>query len=488
MHRSPHTVRTAALVFAALAAAAGPTYGQPAAARKVPITTSSEEARKLYLQGRDLAEKLRATDAHRYYRDAAAKDPAFALAFVGMATTSGTTREFLDAVARAVAVAGKLSEGERHIVMALDAGAKGEPAAVLAHYTDLIRLFPDDERAHTLLGNTYFGRQDYDRAIAAFTRATAINPSFSPPYNQLGYAYRFQERFKDAETAFKKYIELIPNDPNPYDSYAELLMKMGRFDESITMYEKALAIDANFPASYIGIGNNQMFMDRYDAARATFGKLQQIARNTGERRQARFWTAAAYVHEHATDKAVAELKAGAALAEADGDLATISGDLTQIGDVLREAGRFDEASASYAAAVATMDKAAVPEELKQGTRRNHLFEEARLAAAKGDLSLARSKTAAYAREVGPKNRPFEVRQLHELEGLIALGDKQFARAEQALKQANQQDPRILYLMAVAAKGAGDPARAATLAAKAARFNGLAFNYAFVRSTAKTIGS
>jgi hypothetical protein len=57
-----------------------------------------------------------------------------------------------------------------------------------------------------------------------------------------------------------------------------------------------------------------------------------------------------------------------------------------------------------------------------------------------------------------------------------------------LKQANQQDPRILYLMAVAAKGAGDSARAATLAAKAAKFNSLNFNYAFVRSKARTIGS
>jgi uncharacterized protein HemY len=81
-----------------------------------------------------------------------------------------------------------------------------------------------------------------------------------------------------------------------------------------------------------------------------------------------------------------------------------------------------------------------------------------------------------------------VRQLHEVEGMIALADKQFAKAEQELKQANQQDPRILYLTALAVKGAGDTARAATLAAKAAKFNGLSFNYAYVRSTARTIGS
>ena len=482
------TVRTAGILLCVLIAGGGSAHGQAAPPKKVPVTTSSEEARKLYLQGRDFAEKLRATDANRLYREAAAKDPGFALAHVGVANTSGTTKEFLEAAARAVALVDKVSEGERKIIRALDAAAKGEPAAVLSNYVELVALFPDDERAHTLLGNNYFGRQEYDKAIAAFTKATTVNPSFSQPYNQLGYAYRFVDRFAEAETAFKKYIELIPNDPNPYDSYAELLMKMGRFDESNKMYEKALAIDSNFVASYIGIGNNQMFMDQYDAARVTFGRLEKIARNTGEKRQAKLWTAASYVHQNATDKAIAELKAGSKIAEASGDLATMSGDLTQIGDVLREAGRLDEALSHYAEAVAMINKASVPEEIKAATRRNHLFEEARVAVARNDLASARSKTAAYAKEVNLKNRPFEVRQLHELEGMIALADKQFAKAERELKQANQQDPRILYLTALAVKGAGDTARAATLAAKAAKFNGLNFNYAYVRSKARTIGS
>jgi tetratricopeptide (TPR) repeat protein len=483
------TVRMAGVVLCALTIGVGPAHGQGAPApKKIPVTTSSEEARKLYLQARDLAEKLRAVDANRLYKEAATKDPGLALAHVGVANTSGTTKEFLEATARAVALADRVSEGERRIILALDAGAKGEPATVLSHYIELVRLFPDDERAHNLLGNAYFGRQDYEKAIAAFTKATAINPSFSQPYNQLGYAYRFQDQYTESENAFKKYVELIPNDPNPYDSYAELLMKMGRFDESIKMYEKALAIDPNFSASYVGIGNDQLFMDRHDAARATFAKLEKIARSTGERRQAKIWAAATYVHENATDKAIAEIRAAYTLAETAGDLATMSGDLTLIGDVLREAGRLDEALAKYTEAVTTINKASVPAEVKDATRRNHLFEEARVAVARNDLAVARSKTAAYAKEIGLKNRPFEVRQLHELEGSIALADKQFAKAEQELKQANQQDPRILYLMAVAAKGAGDSARAATLAAKAAKFNSLNFNYAFVRSKARTIGS
>jgi tetratricopeptide (TPR) repeat protein len=457
-------------------------------ADKIPITTSSDEARTLYVQGRDLAEKLRATDARKFYEQAVAKDPNFALAYVGLANTSGTNKEFVDATTKAAALAAKVSEGERHIVLALEAGLKGEPGKVLAHYTDLVKLFPNDERAHNLLGNTYFGRQEYDNAIKHYVRATTINPSFSQTYNQLGYSYRFLEKFNEAEQAFKKYTELIPGDPNPYDSYAELLMKIGRFDESIKMYEKALAIDKNFVASYVGIGNNYLAMGRPEQARAPFAKLTSVARNTGEKRQALFWNAASYVQEGATDKALAELKAGYDLAAANNDFGTMSGDLTQMGDVLREAGRADDALAKYKEAVAAIEKAKVPEEVKQATRRNHLFEESRIALAKNDLAAAKAKSAEYAKQVAVKNVPFEVRQQHELAGMIALSEKQYAAAVQEFAKANQQDPKVLYMTSLALQGAGDAAKAKTFADKANKFNGLSFNSAYVKSKAAKTGT
>ena len=456
------------------------------AADKIPITTSSAEARQLYVKGRDLAEKLRATDARRFYEQAVEKDKNFALAYVGLANTSGTTKEFIDAVTRATSLASGVSEGERHIIGGLESGLKADPAGTLKHYTELVRLFPKDERALTLLGNTYFGRQEYETAIKHYEKATSINPSFSQPYNQLGYAYRFIERFDEAEKAFKKYTQLIPGDPNPYDSYAELLLKTGRFDESIKMYEKALAIDPNFIASHIGIGNNYLAMGQPDKARTAFAKIATVARTTGEKRTARFWAAASYVHEGATDKAIAELQAGYALAEANGDAGTMSGDLTQMGDILREAGRPADALAKYEEAVTVVNKSKLPEEVKEATRRTHVFEEGRVAASRGDIATARAKLAEYTKQVAPKNRPFEVLQQHELTGMIALAEKEYAPAVQELKLANQQDPRILYLTAVALQGAGDAQGAATFAAKAAKFNGLNINYGYVRNKARKL--
>jgi len=484
-----YRLMTGCMFLCALVVSAPHVRAQAASAGdKVPITTSSDEARQLYLKGRDLAEKLRATDGRKFYEQAIAKDKNFAMGYVGMANTSGTNKEFVDAVSKAASLAGQVSEGERHIILALDSGLKGDPAAVVAHYSDLVKLFPNDERAHMLLGNVYFGRQDYDSAVKHYVKATTINPSFSQPYNQLGYAYRSLEKFSDAETAFKKYVELIPNDPNPHDSYAELLMKMGRFDESIKAYEKALSLDANFVASYVGIGNDHLAAGRTDQARIAFAKIAAVARTTGEKRLARFWTAASYVHDGATDKALDELRAGYALAEAESDFGTLSGDLNLMGDVLREAGRLDEATAKYNEAVTAINKAQVPEQVKEATRRNYLFEQARVAVAKNDVATAKAKAAEYATQVAVKKAPFEVRQQHELAGLIALAEKQPAAAAQELSRANQQDPKVLYLSALAWRDAGNAAKAASFATKAAKFNGLSFNYGYVRKKAQKFAS
>ena len=64
----------------------------------------------------------------------------------------------------------------------------------------------------------------------------------------------------------------------------------------------------------------------------------------------------------------------------------------------------------------------------------------------------------------------------------------YPAAVQEFTQANQQDPRILYMTALAWQGAGDGAKASAFAAKAAKFNGLSFNSAYVKSKAGKIST
>jgi tetratricopeptide (TPR) repeat protein len=475
---------TKSLCVAIVLAMAGTAAAKGAA--KIPITTKSNEARDLYIKGRDFVEKLRIPDGRKLFEQAIEKDRDFALAYVGLANTAGTTKEFFDAVERAVALAPKASEAEQLIIRGLDAGGRGDLVHQKEYYTKLIAQFPDDERAQMLLGGHYFGQQDYPNAIRAFEAAIKLDPKFTAPLNQLGYAYRFTDKLADAEKTFKKYIELIPNDPNPYDSYAELLMKTGRFDESIKTYEKALAIDANFTASYVGIGNNQMFLGKYDAARTSFGKLGAQARTDGERRQAVIWTATAFVAEGAWDKATAEVDKLVAWSTKSGDLGQLANDLNLAANVALEGGKPDVAAAKFKAQAETSAKANLPADVKATAKRNALYNQARVALAKKDLKTAKALSADYTKEVAVKGVPFQVRQAHELAGMIAIEEKNWKLAPGELAKANQLDPRVLYLQAVALEGAGDIAGARAKAAKAADFNGLAFNYAFIRTPAKAL--
>jgi tetratricopeptide (TPR) repeat protein len=450
---------------------------------KVPITTASKKALKEYLRGRDLLEKLRVTDAREHYAEAVRLDPSFALAFVGLANTAPTAAEFFDALRRATALAGTVSEGEAHIIRALEAGANSRPEEQLKRLSALVDAYPDDERAHNLLGLYYYGRQEWDQSSAEFHRATEINPEFSAPYNQLGYALRFQGDLAGAEKAFTKYIELIPKEPNPYDSYAELLMQMGRFRESIAQYEKALAINPNFANSYIGIGNDYIFLGQPVQARNSFTKLGFIARNDGEERQAHFWTAISHLHDGDTATALDEVGKMYEIAKKGDDRLSMASDLRVMAEILLDAGRTDDAEARFTESVTMAQSAVVTADVKESVRRNSLFNIARVALLRKDLASA-TATAEHYREAAEERKiPFEVRQSHELLGLIALARKDFPTAVRELEQANDHNPRVLFDLSKAYAGTGKAEAARTTLERVANFNAFSLNYAFVRNRA-----
>lgn len=474
---------TALLMFAA-ACEKPPAAEQQLAVDKIPVTTSSYGARELFLAGRDLNEKLRATDSHDYFVRATELDPNFAWAHLQAGFTGSTAQEFWDHLESAVSASGDASEGERLLILAAEAGAKGRPKEQMEHLNALVAAYPSDERAHNALGGAHFGRQEYGEAIEHFQHAIDINLDFSQPYNQKGYAHRFLGDYEAAEASFQKYVELIPDDPNPYDSYAELLMKMGRFEESIDKYREALEQDPNFIASYIGIANNQMFMGETQTARRTLAKLSGVARNSGEMRAALLWSARSYLHEGNYDRALEKHAERSALAEEENDYAAVAGDRNLMGDILLEAGRFDEAAASYLRSIEAIEQAAVADDVKENVKRNILFDQARVAIGRGNVRRARTTARTYGELVAARQIPFEVRQAHELLGMIALAEGKHANAVAHLEQANQQNPRVLLLLAQVhhAQGNADDARA--YYGFAANFNALSGTYAYVRPEAQ----
>src|SRR4051812_25042704 len=404
---------------------------------KIPVTTASSTAREQYLKGRTLGENLRAHDSRQFLEAAAAKDPSFALAHYSLALNAPTAKDFFTHLGEAVRLVDKASEGERLMILGLQAGANADTKSQREYYERLVAAYPRDERAHFLLGGAYFGQQEYAKAVSEYQSSVDLAPDYAPAYNLLGYARRAEGQFREAEEAFKKYIALIPNDPNPYDSYAELLMKMGRFDESIEMYRKALATDPHFAPSRFGIASNLMFQGKHDEARAEAWKLHEAARNYAERRTALFGAAVIYADEGKLDQALAELRKEYGVAEKINDAANMSADLVAMGDVALEAGKVDEARKFYVRSLELQQGSDLSAEVKQDAKLNHHYNLGRAALKAGDLSGAKEHAGTFLSGATGKNNAGEVRLAHELLGAIALQEKEYDRALDELRQGNQ---------------------------------------------------
>ena len=455
------------------------------AEEKIPITASSEEALEHFLRGRDLNDRLQVQESKRYFEKAVAADPGFAQAHLLLTFAQPSAKGFFATFDRARSLADEVSEGERLWILGVEAGINGFPMKQREYYQQLVELYPGDERVYTLLGNNYFGQQEWAQAIGAYEKTTAIAPDFSQPYNQMGYAYRFLGDFAGAKKAFEKYIELIPNDPNPHDSYAELLMKMGEFDASIKSYEKALSCNPNFVASHIGIATDYNFKGEHEKARKQLEKLYGIARNDGERRAAHFATTVSYVDQGDPDKALAELEKQYGLAEKIGDAANMAGDLVAIGNILLEADRPGEAMARFLQAVGVVQVSDLSDQVKANNRRFYLFNAGRADLKRDDLERAKEKAARFLAQSEEIQNPNQIRLAHQLVGMIALAAKEYDKALTELRQASQQDPYNLYRIALALKGQEKREEAREMFERVVDFNALNnLNYAFIRHRAQ----
>jgi tetratricopeptide (TPR) repeat protein len=455
-------------------------------AGKIPITTKSEEARKEFLQGRDLFDRLLATESVAHFDKAIALDPTFASAELARANAAGTAGDFLDHLNKAVSLAGNASLGEKLMIAAADAGSNGNVGAQKGDLEKLVAAYPDDERAQVMLGNYYFGQQDYALAITHYKKATEVAPNYSPAYNILGYAYRQSGNYAEAEQTFKKYTELLPNDPNPYDSYAELLLKMGRFDDSITQYRKALSLDTHFNPSHFGMAADLMYLGKADDATAELQQMATQARNDGELRIAYFGMAVVATDSGKLEQALQAMDKEYAVAEKKNDAASMAADLQAKGNILLEAGKFDEAARQFEHSLRLIEGSNLSQQIKDNAQEQHHFNLAVIALGKKDYAAAKTHAAEY--DQGAKN-PGQLRLSQELAGRLALAHKDYAGAIAALEQANLQDPRNLYRLGEAYRAKGDSAKAQEYFGQAAAFNSLPqLNYAFIRRKAERMAA
>jgi serine/threonine-protein kinase len=124
----------------------------------------------------------------------------------------------------------------------------------VAHFTRAIELDPTYAPAHAALADCYnqFGtqmvgsgspREFRPRAAAEAIRALQIDPYSAEAHAALAYVRHYEWQWAEAERGFRRAIELNPSYPYAHLWYANLLMSRRRLDEALRHVRLARELD-----------------------------------------------------------------------------------------------------------------------------------------------------------------------------------------------------------------------------------------------------
>ena len=217
--------------------------------------TDSTEAYQLYLKGRFYWNKVTEEGfrkAIEYYKQALEKDPSYALAYAGLA--SSYIQIGIDFVAptennpKAKAYAIKALElddslAEAHCVLGtyyLFLERKLEPSE--RELKRSIALNPNYPDVHHYYCHWFESQDRVSEGIAEMKRGLELDPLSLLIGEELGWAYYHARRYDEAVAQIRKTMELDPMFPLNYLTLAQIYEQMGKFSEAIAELNKARAI------------------------------------------------------------------------------------------------------------------------------------------------------------------------------------------------------------------------------------------------------
>jgi tetratricopeptide (TPR) repeat protein len=452
--------------------------------KEIPITTSSREALKFFLDGRTKAEDIEVVSAASLFDKAIQKDPGFALAYLYRSQSGGGIETFRKNLDKAIGLIGKVSKGEKLLIQYYQANDAGNNEKQEEYLDQLLKMYPADKRVQVLAGNHYYFLNDYSKARSHFLLAAKIDKNYAISYNMLGYCQSALENYPEAEKAFRNYIRLKPNSPNPYDSYAELLLKMGKYDESIVQYKKAVEKDpVNFAGSLAGVGNNYIFKGDYASAQKYYQEYYDKSATLDGKFNALYLKATAFVYEGDVKKAAAVFEEIRVLAEKENRPAQAIMSYASIGQIMNESGNASEGMKYYEKAIDLIGKANLPETAKNRFTTYSTMWRVYGLTALGQLDKAKAEADISKQKVESRKNYVEEKMLYGTLAYLEVKSGDYDKAIQYFSKADAEDPLNLYYSAVAYDKKGDKEKAGKIYSMIAKSNVNSLNLALVRKRA-----
>ena len=131
--------------------------------------------------------------------------------------------------------------------------------------------------AHAILCPLYFGKREYEKAIAEGERAVALNPGGEVALVNYADSLRFAGRSGEAISLYQKAIRLNPfGSTSLYVNFGTTLRIMGRFEEAVSALKKAIQIAPDNLIARVALTCTYSQMGREKEARAEATEVLRI--------------------------------------------------------------------------------------------------------------------------------------------------------------------------------------------------------------------
>jgi serine/threonine protein kinase/Tfp pilus assembly protein PilF len=254
--------------------------------------------------------------AIKFYEEAVALDPNYALAYVSIAEYYihlgiQCLMPFAECSERAKEVAEKAVKSDPTLADAYVAlgfakmNADYDWQAGLENYERAVEINPNSVLAHFWLETYYIQNRRYAEALAELEKALAIEPKLLVLWHNLAWVYFNCGRFEDSIKIHQQIIETNAAYPFANLSYSWVLCRAGRFDEAIEQARKGARLAPENPMYLCGLANAFAAAGKNTEAQRILSDLAQIS---NEKYVSPYMLATVYVSLGDKDTALGLLK------------------------------------------------------------------------------------------------------------------------------------------------------------------------------------
>ena len=143
-------------------------------------------------------------------------------------------------------------------------------------YREVIKLQPDNERAHSSLAAVQKQSMEYEEATKSYKRLISLNPHLKENYFNLANSLNFLEKKEDALSIFKRCTIVDVCLTEAHYNIGNILNELGKYEEAIASYEKAIKLNPVYMDAYNNLGNTLNDAGDLNAALECYGKALKI--------------------------------------------------------------------------------------------------------------------------------------------------------------------------------------------------------------------